>query len=56
MQEAKGFVWAQTAQTCACSSQPDSMRATGVVSFNGSPVELATHLVEYVSAQLEAAA
>jgi chemosensory pili system protein ChpB (putative protein-glutamate methylesterase) len=48
MQEAGGFIWAQTAESCACASQPDSMRATGVVSFNGTPVELAAHLVEHV--------
>lgn len=48
MQEAGGFLWAQTAESCACASQPDSMRATGVVSFNGTPTELAAHLVEHV--------
>lgn len=48
MQEAGGFLWAQTAESCACASQPDSMRATGVVSFNGTPAELAAHLVEHV--------
>lgn len=48
MQEAGGFLWAQTADSCACSSQPDSMRATGVVSFNGTPSQLAAHLVEHV--------
>jgi chemosensory pili system protein ChpB (putative protein-glutamate methylesterase) len=48
MQEAGGFIWGQAAESCACSSQPDSMRATGVVTFSGSPTELAAHLVEYV--------
>lgn len=48
LQEAGGFVWAQTAETSACSSQPDSMRATGAVTFNGSPTELAAHLVEHI--------
>lgn len=48
MQEAGGFLWAQNAESCACASQPDSMRATGVVTFNGTPTELAAHLVEYV--------
>lgn len=52
MQDAGGFLWAQTAASCACSSQPDSMRATGVVSFNGTPTELATHLVEHVRSRL----
>ena len=54
--EAGGFIWGQTAETCACSSQPDSMRATGVVTFNGSPVELAAHLVEHVRSRVSAAA
>lgn len=56
MQEAGGFLWAQTAETCACSSQPDSMRAVGVVSFNGAPTELAAHLVEHVRTRLAASA
>lgn len=56
MVEAGGFIWAQTAETCACSSQPDSMRATGVVTFNGTPAELAAHLVEHVRSRVAAAA
>lgn len=56
MADAGGFVWGQSAETCACSSQPDSMRATGCVSFNGSPADLARHLVEYVQAMLATAA
>lgn len=56
MQEAGGFIWGQTAESCACSSQPDSMRATGVVSFNGTPTELATHLVEHIRSRAIAAA
>ncbi|MDF3031025.1 MAG: protein-glutamate methylesterase [Moraxellaceae bacterium] len=56
MQEAGGFLWAQTAETCACSSQPDSMRAVGVVSFNGAPAELAAHLVEHVRTRFAASA
>lgn len=56
MQDAGGFIWAQTAETCACSSQPDSMRATGCVTFNGSPVELAARLVEHVRTVVCAAA
>lgn len=42
-------VWAQTAETCANSSQPDSARATGCVTYSGSPKELAQKLVEYIS-------
>lgn len=56
MQEAGGFIWGQTAESCACSSQPDSMRATGVVTFNGSPTELAAHLVEHIRNRVIAAA
>lgn len=56
MQEAGGFIWAQSAESCACASQPDSMRATGVVSFNGTPAELAAHLVEHVRTRLAAPA
>ncbi len=56
MQDAGGFIWAQTAETCACSSQPDSMRGTGCVSFNGAPAELAAHLVEHVRSLLAVAA
>lgn len=37
-------VWAQTAETCANSSMPDSARAAGHVTFSGSPAELAAHL------------
>lgn len=42
-------VWAQTAETCANSSQPDSARATGCVTYSGSPVELAKKLTEYIA-------
>lgn len=56
LQEAGGFIWAQVAGSCACASQPDSMRATGVVTFNGTPSELAAHLVEHVRSRVSAAA
>ncbi len=39
-----GLIWAQTAVSCDCSSQPDAMRATGQVTFNGSPEMLAQKL------------
>lgn len=39
-------VWAQDAESCANSSMPDSARATEVVSFTGSPEELAQHCAE----------
>ncbi|OUS30533.1 hypothetical protein A9Q99_06150 [Gammaproteobacteria bacterium 45_16_T64] len=41
-------VWAQTADTCANSSMPDSARATGCVTFSGSPRGLAEYLVEHI--------
>ncbi|MGH8492571.1 MAG: chemotaxis protein CheB [Moraxellaceae bacterium] len=56
MHDAGGFIWGQTAASCACSSQPDSMRATGVVSFNGTPTELAAHLVEHIRKRIIALA
>lgn len=48
LRDAGGFVWAQSSDTCACPSQPESVRATGCVSFVGTPVELAQHLVDHV--------
>ena len=42
-------VWAQSADTCANSSMPDSARATGCVSFSGSPQALAQHLTRYAA-------
>lgn len=47
MQAAGVQVWAQSAETCACSSQPDSARSTGCVTFSGSPRALAEHMVEH---------
>lgn len=48
-----GVVWAQTADTCAVSSQPDSVRDTGAVSYSGSPEHLALQLIEYVRQQMK---
>lgn len=42
-------VWAQNTETCANSSMPDSARATGCVTFSGTPAELARHLAGYVA-------
>ena len=42
-----GVVWTQSAETCACSSMPDSAVATGCVSYSGTPKALAKHLVQY---------
>lgn len=41
-------VWAQTADTCANSSMPDSARATGCVSYSESPRGLAEYLVGHI--------
>ena len=48
-------VWAQSADTCAVSSQPDSVRETGCVSFSGSPEQLALQLVERLRRELKSA-
>ncbi len=56
MVEAGGVIWAQDERTCACPSQPDSMRATGCVSFTGNPFDLASRLVTYVNNSLQATA
>ena len=47
-------VWAQSADTCAVSSQPDSTRETGCVSYSGSPEQLARQLVERLRRELKA--
>jgi len=47
----RGLIWAQTAASCDCSSQPDAMRATGQVSFNGSPETLAQKLQVFLEMQ-----
>ncbi len=38
-------IWAQTPESCACSSMPDSVRATSAVSFSGTPEQLAARFV-----------
>ncbi|HEX4974843.1 MAG TPA: chemotaxis protein CheB [Pseudomonadales bacterium] len=43
-----GKIWAQSADTCACSSMPDSARQTGCVSFSGTPKQLALQLVAQI--------
>ena len=40
-----GRIWSQTAESCTSASQPDAMRATGQVCFNGCPEELANQLI-----------
>lgn len=57
MMKAKGgTVWAQSAETCAVSSQPDSVRDTGCVSYSGSPEFLAQQLIEMLRQELKARA
>jgi chemosensory pili system protein ChpB (putative protein-glutamate methylesterase) len=51
VQEKRGIIWAQTSGSCVCSSQPDKMRASGQVSFNGSPEVLAEHLQQFIAEQ-----
>jgi len=51
VQETRGSIWAQTAGSCVCSSQPDHVRASGQVSFNGSPEVLAEHLQQFITEQ-----
>lgn len=45
-----GTIWAQTAETCASSSQPDSCRESGYVTYSGSPQQLAAKLMNTLEA------
>lgn len=45
-------IWAQSADSCAVSSQPDAVRETGCVGYSGSPEHLARQLVEQVRREL----
>lgn len=49
--EARGTIWAQSSGSCVCASQPDNVRASGQVSFNGTPEVLAEHLQQYIAEQ-----
>src|SRR5690606_9466527 len=46
-----GRVWTQRADSCACSSMPDTLREGGYSSFSGSPRELAQALVIHPAKQ-----
>lgn len=46
-----GRVWTQRADSCACSSMPDTLREGGYSSFSGSPRELAQALVIHLAKQ-----
>jgi len=45
MSSVGGTIWAQSEETCANSSQPDSIRQTGYVTYSGSPQQLAAKLI-----------
>lgn len=51
VQEARGIIWAQSAGSCVCASQPDRVRELGQVSFNGTPEILAEHLQQFIAEQ-----
>lgn len=46
-----GRVWTQRADSCVCSSMPDSLREGGYSSFSGDPRELAQALVSHLAQQ-----
>ena len=46
-----GRVWTQRADSCVCSSMPDSLREGGYSSFSGDPRELAQALVTHLAQQ-----
>jgi chemosensory pili system protein ChpB (putative protein-glutamate methylesterase) len=48
IKETGGVIWAQSSLSCVCSSQPDNIRASGEVSFSGSPDALAKHLQQFM--------
>src|SRR5690606_26030493 len=41
-------IWVQESASCASSSMPDSVAATGCTSFTGTPEELASKLVKTI--------
>lgn len=52
IQRAGGVVWAQSAASCACDSMPNCARATGTVSREGGPEELARALSDYLASNI----
>lgn len=46
-----GLIWAQEAKTCIISSMADSVRSAGIVSFSGTPQELAANLIQYLEGE-----
>lgn len=47
-----GQVWTQSSETCANSSMPDSINATGCVNFTGTPQQLALQLVDSIRQEI----
>lgn len=48
MSENGAPIWAQDADSCVISSMPDQARNTGLISFSGTPEQLAQNLTEYL--------
>lgn len=46
-------IWAQSPESCICSSMPESAIATGKVNFTGTPQQLAEQLVQHLQQQWE---
>ncbi len=46
-----GVIWTQRADSCVCSSMPDSLREGGYSSFSADPRELAAALVDHLAEQ-----
>ena len=46
IKEYGGVIWAQDSETCAISSMPDCARATGTVSYTGTPEQLGKKLID----------
>lgn len=51
VQQQGARVWTQNAESCACSSMPDSVREAGYSSLSATPQGLAQALVQYLLAQ-----
>lgn len=51
LKKTKTPIWAQTSETCANSSMPDSVRDTQAVSFSGTPQEMAKALAGKIKSQ-----
>ena len=47
-----GTIWAQTTDSCASSSMPDSVTETGCVEFRGDPAQLAEKLIRTIEIEI----